>query len=107
MSYQSSPNANQYPVKCFPAEPGSGWYPQLPDGMDCESLFAYEHGGLCPIIHDDILSGIDLLQQEQVSCSFQIIGKLGRGSYSTVWLGKDLYQCHQIPYFVEITSIGS
>lgn len=81
---------NQYPVKRSRLDPGSGWFPKGGSGINCESLSAYEDGGLCPIVHKDILSGPDLLQQQRTTCSFKIVGKLGHGSYSTVWLGRDL-----------------
>lgn len=94
-------NANQHPVKVTRFEPGSGWYSKLPNGMNCESLLKYEDGGLCPIIHDDILSGQDLLQQHKTTtCSFTIVGKIGHGSYSTVWLAKDLSVYLQLLNFI-------
>ncbi|KAK2758254.1 hypothetical protein FQN54_004099 [Arachnomyces sp. PD_36] len=83
------PPDNQYPVKVTRFGPGSGWYSKLPNGMNCESLLKYECGGFCPIVHGDILSGQDLLQQQKTVRSFTIIGKIGHGSYSTVWLAKD------------------
>lgn len=70
--------------------------------MDCESLLAYENGGLCPIILGDVLSGVDILQKEEGGkdevCSFKVLGKLGYGSYSTVWLGREVYAL-ALPFF--------
>lgn len=82
---------DQYLVKRHHQDPGYGWFPEAVDGMGCESILAYSHGELFPIVHDDILRGVDLLQQQKTTCSFRIIGKLGCGSYSTVWLGRDLF----------------
>jgi hypothetical protein len=48
-----------------------------------ELLKEYEDGGLCPIIIDDELGGNDLYDLKK-KCLFRIVGKLGRGAYSTV-----------------------
>lgn len=63
--------------------------------MECESLRSYENGGLCPVLLGDVLSGVDILQQgkedgKEEVCSFKVLGKLGRGTSSTVWLGRDM-----------------
>ncbi|EDN05817.1 predicted protein [Histoplasma mississippiense (nom. inval.)] len=78
----------QYPVK----EQGTsapGWGTTNFQGSECEFLRDYTDNGLCPVLIDDVLSGSDLIDKGK-SCSFRIIGKLGRGSYSTVWLGRDI-----------------
>lgn len=58
-------------------------------GITVKSLFEYQDGGLCPIIINDILEGYDLFYKD-MHHSFKIVGKLGRGAFSTVWLGKDM-----------------
>ncbi|EEP77357.1 predicted protein [Uncinocarpus reesii 1704] len=78
----------QYPVKRRKWDDYPGWTTSLADGPESEMLREYEEGGLCPIVIDDVLSGDDLFSPQ--SYSFKIIGKLGWGSYSTVWLGKEL-----------------
>lgn len=62
------------------------WKTRYCDGEDCEWLSAYNPGGLCPVVIGDVLSGPDILHDGEV-CSFEVMGKLGHGSYSTVWLG--------------------
>ncbi|KAI1936166.1 hypothetical protein LOZ12_005376 [Ophidiomyces ophidiicola] len=67
---------------------GAGWETKYFDGSDCELLAQYTDGGLCPVLLDDTLGGENLLSRGQ-HCSFKVVGKLGRGSYATVWLVKD------------------
>lgn len=55
----------------------------------CERVSAYGKGGLYPILPGDVLGGCDLLGDRK-HCSFKIRGKLGKGAYSTVWLGEDV-----------------
>ena len=76
----------EYPIGS--RHPGVRWISGLLDGSDCEYLQDYQEGGLCPILLGDILSGQDLLGRQE-PCAFEIVGKLGRGSYSTVWLGQN------------------
>ncbi|KKZ63268.1 hypothetical protein EMCG_02388 [[Emmonsia] crescens] len=80
----------QYPVKKHQASNSPGWGTTLFQGSECEFLHEYTDNGLCPVLIDDLLSGSDLVHKGK-PCSFRIIGKLGRGSYSTVWLGREIY----------------
>ncbi|EZF10452.1 serine/threonine protein kinase [Trichophyton rubrum D6] len=79
-----------YPVGYHPCpegqDPGPCWIQPYCDGEQCEPISEYSDGktGLCPVLLGDILEGIDL--QDGTECSFHVIGKLGHGSYSTVWL---------------------
>ena len=69
--------------------PGPRW--SLRDVWDhCEALSEYNEGGLCPIVIGDMLRGNDLVH-DGTTCSFKVIGKHGRGAYSTVRLGEDTY----------------
>ncbi|EER38187.1 conserved hypothetical protein [Histoplasma capsulatum H143] len=79
----------QYPVKKHQGSKSPGWDTTLFQGSECEFLRDYTDNGLCPVLIDDVLGGSDLIDEGK-SCSFKIIGKLGRGSYSTVWLGRDI-----------------
>ncbi|EEP77487.1 predicted protein [Uncinocarpus reesii 1704] len=90
-SLPPQPPAPYYPLKDDPNDPGPGWWFKGLSGEECERVTLYQHALLCPIIIGDILSGPDLLSKDSKQCSFKIIGKLGYGSYSTVWLGQDLY----------------
>lgn len=78
----------QYPVLRQGSEP-PGWDARILQGSNCEFLHEYTGSGLCPIVIDDVLRGSDLVHKGKLS-SFRIIGKLGWGSYSTVWLGRDM-----------------
>ncbi|KAI2076298.1 hypothetical protein LOZ39_002865 [Ophidiomyces ophidiicola] len=71
-----------------PRGKGVGWETEYFDGSDCELLAQYTEGGLCPVLLDDTLRGENLLCRGQ-HCFFTVVGKLGRGSYATVWLVKD------------------
>ncbi|WEW61319.1 hypothetical protein PRK78_006809 [Emydomyces testavorans] len=82
--------AKQYPVKPCRYTSDPGWIATRFEGSHCEKLIEYTEGGLCPILVDDMLEGNDLLHLGQ-HCRLKIVGKLGQGSYSTVWLGKDIY----------------
>ncbi|KAK2766858.1 hypothetical protein FQN54_006172 [Arachnomyces sp. PD_36] len=84
---ESTSDPEQYPVKKTPAAGVPGWDTERFLGSECEYLTEYLDGGLCPIHIGDVLGGQDLLDGEKRS--FRVVGKLGRGSYSTVWLGKD------------------
>lgn len=64
----------QYPLM-KPGTSSPGWTIPHPQGRDCEFLRAYTDSGLCPVLIDDVLSGLDLVHGKQ--CSFRIIGKLG------------------------------
>ena len=89
---ESTPHPKQYPVKIRQDSPSPGWATTLFQGSECEYLRDYTDGGLCPVHIDDVINGSDLLrgeEDEERTCSFRIIGKLGRGSYSTVWLGRE------------------
>lgn len=85
----STPQPKQYPVKRRQNSPSPGWDTTCVQGSDCEFLHEYTDGGLCPVVVDDILTGSDLVHKGK-PCSFRIIGKLGRGSYSIVWLGREM-----------------
>lgn len=77
--------------QCPVWRPGSdspGWAIAHLQGSDCEFLYEYTDNGLCPVLIDDVLDGLDLVLKKP--CSFKIIGKLGWGSDSTVWLGKEM-----------------
>lgn len=50
--------------------------------MDVEDLGAYADGSLFPVHLGDIF--------KSSSSSYQILVKIGHGSYSTVWLARDL-----------------
>ncbi|KAJ7111689.1 kinase-like domain-containing protein [Mycena epipterygia] len=58
------------------------WY----DGHDLEPSYCYEPGGLCPIKVGDILGP----EGSTAPPRYRIAAKLGYGSYSTVWLARDL-----------------
>ncbi|OJD13973.1 serine/threonine protein kinase [Emergomyces pasteurianus Ep9510] len=84
-----APQPKQYPVKKRQGSKSPGWGTTLFQGSECEFLHEYTDGGLCPVLIDDVLGGSDLVHNEK-TCSFRVIGKLGRGSYSTVWLGRKI-----------------
>ncbi|GBF63658.1 serine/threonine-protein kinase [Trichophyton mentagrophytes] len=65
------------------------WVQEYCDGELCEGIREYSYGqsGLCPVLIGDILGGKNM--QDGKNCSFEVIGKLGHGSYSTVWLVKN------------------
>ncbi|KLJ08651.1 hypothetical protein EMPG_15915 [Blastomyces silverae] len=86
---EPTPQPKQYPVKKHQASDSPGWDTTLFQGSECEFLHEYTDGGLCPVLIDDVLAGSDLVHNGK-PCSFRIIGKLGRGSYSTVWLGREI-----------------
>lgn len=75
-------------MKLSPSDTGPYWTTTYLDGEYCERLVEYGPGGLCPVLVDDILSGQDLVHEGR-RCSFKIIGKLGHGAYSTVWLSRN------------------
>ncbi|DAA76494.1 TPA_exp: Uncharacterized protein A8136_0808 [Trichophyton benhamiae CBS 112371] len=62
------------------------WVQEYCDAELCEGIREYSYGqaGLCPVLIGDILGGKNM--QDGKNCSFEVIGKLGHGSYSTVWL---------------------
>ncbi|EFW22650.1 conserved hypothetical protein [Coccidioides posadasii str. Silveira] len=68
---------------------GNGWRLQGLNGYHSETIEKYVHNFWCPIVVGDVLCGDNLLQPGQEPCSFRILGKLGFGAYSTVWLGWD------------------
>ncbi|EGC41060.1 conserved hypothetical protein [Histoplasma capsulatum var. duboisii H88] len=86
---EPTPQPKQYPVKKHQASDSPGWTTTLFQGSECEFLHEYTDSGLCPVLIDDVLGGSDLVHKGK-ACSFRIIGKLGRGSYSTVWLGREI-----------------
>ncbi|EFE43922.1 hypothetical protein TRV_01301 [Trichophyton verrucosum HKI 0517] len=65
------------------------WVQEYCDAELCEGIREYSYGqaGLCPVLIGDILGGKNM--QDGKNCSFEVIGKLGHGSYSTVWLVKN------------------
>lgn len=77
-------------VKRRPGSPTPGWFTRGPDGYNSESLSVYEHGDFCPVLLGDVKGGQDLLQNGN-TISFKIVAKLGYGSFSTVWLAKNVY----------------
>lgn len=85
---ESTSETKQFPVKERQGTCSPGWGTSLFQGSQCEFLRDYTDGGLCPILIDDVLDGPDLIHNGK-ACSFKIIGKLGEGSYSTVWLGRE------------------
>lgn len=85
---ESTLHPKQYPVKKHQGSDSPGWDTMCLQGSDCEYLHEYTDSGLCPVLIDDILTGSDLVHEGK-TCSFRIIGKLGRGSYSIVWLGRE------------------
>ncbi|EGC46139.1 conserved hypothetical protein [Histoplasma capsulatum var. duboisii H88] len=76
-------------VKRRPGSPTPGWFTRGPDGYNSESLSVYEHGDFCPVLLGDVKGGQDLLQNGN-TISFKIVAKLGYGSFSTVWLAKNV-----------------
>ncbi|PGH06801.1 serine/threonine protein kinase [Helicocarpus griseus UAMH5409] len=86
---ESTPQPKQYPVKTHGDLVSPCWIQTHLEGSDCEYLINYNEGGLCPVVMDDVLSGSDLIHGEK-PCSFKILGKLGWGSYSNVWLGREI-----------------
>ncbi|KMP03640.1 hypothetical protein CIRG_03332 [Coccidioides immitis RMSCC 2394] len=68
---------------------GNGWRLRGLNGYHSETIEKYVHNFWCPIVVGDVLCGDNLLQPGQEPCSFRILGKLGFGAYSTVWLGWD------------------
>ncbi|EEH11154.1 conserved hypothetical protein [Histoplasma capsulatum G186AR] len=76
-------------VKRRPGSPTPGWFTRGPDGYNSESLSVYEHGDFCPVLLGDVKGGQDLLQSGN-TISFKIVAKLGYGSFSTVWLAKNV-----------------
>lgn len=82
-------SSKQYPIGRV--RPGPCWVSGLLDGSECEHLTDYGEGGLCPVLLGDTLSGQNLLHEKK-ECSFKVIGKLGAGSFSTVWLGREVYR---------------
>ncbi|OJD21945.1 serine/threonine protein kinase [Blastomyces percursus] len=78
----------QYPLKKRQYSDSPGWDTTYFQGSECEFLREYTDNGLCPVLIGDVLCGSDLVHLGK-QCSFRIIGKLGRGSYSTVWLGRE------------------
>lgn len=64
-----------------------GWAPSSSaNSGDCEYLTQYTRQGLCPLLIGDKISGWNLLSGKRVS--YIIVGKLGSGSFATVWLVK-------------------
>ncbi len=53
-----------------------------PFPVDGEDLRAYVNGSLFPVHLGDIFNSL--------SSSYQVLLKIGHGSYSTVWLARDL-----------------
>jgi serine/threonine protein kinase len=51
-----------------------------------EKVAGYQKGGFCPISIGQILDD-----------KYKIIGKLGHGGYSTVWLAKDVSERYEFP----------
>ncbi|KAK2766912.1 hypothetical protein FQN54_006227 [Arachnomyces sp. PD_36] len=82
------PKQKQYSVKERQGTSCPGWDTQYFQGSECEYLLDYNEGGLCPVHIDDVFDGSDLIHEGK-PCAFRITGKLGRGSYSTVWLARD------------------
>lgn len=85
----STPRPEQFPVRSYRRPETAHWDAMVRQGSDCEFLHEYTGDGLCPVIINDVLGGADLVYKGK-QCSFHIIGKLGWGSYSTVWLGRDM-----------------
>lgn len=80
---------SQYPIKPLEYTPGPGWILAQTALDHSEVLLDYGDDGLCPIILDDVLVGHDLYEDGKTH-SLKVVGKLGHGSYSTVWLVRDL-----------------
>ncbi|KAK2811140.1 hypothetical protein FQN49_008488 [Arthroderma sp. PD_2] len=84
MTYDLNPTPEamhpEYPI----CRGESCWGTEFGNIEFCENAYNYRPGGLCPVLLGDTLEGEDL--QKGTNCSFGVIGKLGYGSYSTVWL---------------------
>jgi hypothetical protein len=85
---ESDQQPEEFPVNRGRGSPSPGWNAALNQGSKCEFPRDYTNDGLCPILIQDKLGGEDLVHNGK-ECSFEIIGKLGRGAYSTVWLGRE------------------
>jgi hypothetical protein len=63
--------------------PEAAQYYVFNDAEDYESISRYTLGGLCPIQLGSILG------PPQAAPQYRIVGKLGHGAFSTVWLDHD------------------
>ncbi|KAK2760275.1 hypothetical protein FQN54_002343 [Arachnomyces sp. PD_36] len=71
----------QYPV-LKPGSTSPGW--GGPQSSDCESLRDYTDSGLCPVLLDDVLSGLDLMHNERPDSGQYLALKVLRLQYSTL-----------------------